>query len=337
MDSTWLQNMIARISSGFVLAFHEIPAARMELFLDTLSPVRVLHLSELVDRAKSGRSTAGLCAITVDDGVSSTVEGVTGLCGKRGWPVTFYLATGNIDTGAGMAYEWWRRIAPLLPGKRLELASGTLDFFRQEAVWELSSTLERLWHTAPLEDYRPFTMELVKAVARQERITIDDLRPEPSVTWERVAELSKDDLFRFESHGISHVAVSALSGDDLVSELKRSRDAVSEHTGRECRHFAYPFGSSRSIGPAAPAVARSFYDSAVTMRLGPVDASDPYLLPRIPLYPENSTFLARLKVALRCSRLSVSRRKRGYAGQPLAGGTRDIPAHQRSPQGTSCD
>jgi hypothetical protein len=53
-----------------------------------------------------------------------------------------------------------------------------------------------------------------------------------------------------------------------------------------------------SIGTAASAIARRFYDSAVTMSLGSVDRADPWLLPRIPLYAENSAVRARLKIAL---------------------------------------
>jgi peptidoglycan/xylan/chitin deacetylase (PgdA/CDA1 family) len=124
------------------------------------------------------------------------------------------------------------------------------------------------------------------------------------VTWEIVSELSKDDLIRFESHGVSHVAMSALSEDALALEMKQSRDAISDRTGRLCRHLAYPFGGPMSIGTLAPVMAQRFYDSAVTMNLGHVDAANPWLLPRIPLYPENSTLLALFKVALKCSRLA---------------------------------
>jgi hypothetical protein len=98
--------------------------------------------------------------------------------------------------------------------------------------------------------------------------------------------------------------MSALTEKELVFELRHSRDVVTERTGRECRHLAYPFGSPRSIGSLAPAAAARFYDSATTMTLGHVDSADPWLLPRIPLHPENSALRARLKVLLKCSGMS---------------------------------
>ena len=160
-------------------------------------------------------------------------------------------------------------------------------------------------------------MEIVEAVLRETGISTEELLPSPPISWEAVSELSKDDLFSFESHGISHVAMSALSEEALALEMKQSRDTISEHTGRPCRHLAYPFGSSMSIGVLPPAMAQRFYDSAATMDLGHVDAANPWLLPRIPLYSENSTLTARLKVALKCSRLTGFRAKPETNAQPF--------------------
>jgi peptidoglycan/xylan/chitin deacetylase (PgdA/CDA1 family) len=282
----------------------------MEELVDALDPVEVVHLSEIVDRAKTERSTAGLCAITVDDGMARAVAGTVGLCQRRGWPATFFLPTVNIDRGAGFAYEWWRQVQSLLPGRRLRLPSGSLDLSDPHMVSSLSVAMERLWHSAPLDLYAPLTMELVDAVAEELGVPMDTLRPPRPVTWEEVEQLAKNDQFRFESHGVSHVAMSALKDQELHWELKASRDKITEHTGRPCRHLAYPFGSQQSIGTLAPTVARLYYDSAVTMNLGGVDDADPWLLPRVPLYPKNSKTAARLKVLLTCSRLTNHRPKK---------------------------
>jgi len=69
--------------------------------------------------------------------------------------------------------------------------------------------------------------------------------------------------------------------------------------------LAYPFGSRQSIGARAAAEAARFYDSATTMNLGRVDSANPWLLPRIPLYPENSTLFARVKILIKCGTLTV--------------------------------
>jgi peptidoglycan/xylan/chitin deacetylase (PgdA/CDA1 family) len=293
---------MARSSRGFILAFHDVAPRKMEQLVDSLRPIEPVHLGEMVDRAKAGKPTTGLCAITVDDGTARSVTATAALCRRRRWPATFYLPTANLDSGEGLPYEWWRQVQPLLTGRRLSLPSGQLDLSNARTVGGLSSTMERLWHSAPLDLYHPFTMEIVAAVADELNVPIDFLRPPRTVSWAEVEDFARDEQFHFESLGLSHVAMSALSGQDLHRELRASRDAVTEHTGRVCRHLAYPFGSQQSIGTAAPVAARRYYDSAVTTNFGHVDAADPWLLPRIPLYAKNSTAMTRLKVLLHCSR-----------------------------------
>jgi peptidoglycan/xylan/chitin deacetylase (PgdA/CDA1 family) len=294
-----LQRFVAGFSRGFVLAFHEISAERLAELVDSLRPAKPIHLSELVKRSKEHKSTAGLLAITVDDGVGDNVRSLAQLARSRAWPITFYLPTQYLDTGEGMIFQWWRLLKPLLPRRRLELKSGVVDLSPPGSVEEMSKKMELQWHSQRLESYLPLTMELLEIVLREGGLTKSAIRPAPPITWAEVTELSKNDLIRFESHGVSHVAMSSLTGEEVAFEMKRSRDTVTEHAGRECRHLAYPFGNWRSIGARAVATAARFYDSAVTMSLGHVDFAHPWLLPRIPLYPENSTLLARLKILLK--------------------------------------
>lgn len=72
-------------------------------------------------------------------------------------------------------------------------------------------------------------------------------------------------------------------GSVLIAPMR----TLPAHSGRDCRHLAYPFGSWTSIGARAAAAAARFYDSATTMTLGHVEGANPSLVPRIPLYPEN--------------------------------------------------
>ena len=310
-----LSRLVTRFSGGFVLAFHEISPRHLADLVDCLRPARPIPLSEVVERSRNGKSTSGLFAITVDDGEGENVRALAQLFLSKQWPASFYLPTHYVDTGTGMMYQWWRRVKPLLPRRRLELRSGVLDLSSPGAVDALSRWMERSWHSQRLECYRPLTMELVELVAREMGLRQAAIQPDPPISWPEVAALSKSDLIRFESHGVSHAAMSSLNEDELVFEMKHSRDLVAEHTGRLCRHLAYPFGSPRSIGAQAAATAARFYDSAVTMSLGHVVSANPWLLPRIPLYPENSLRIARLKILLKCTTFDPLRTRRVDAEQ----------------------
>jgi peptidoglycan/xylan/chitin deacetylase (PgdA/CDA1 family) len=299
-----LQRAMARLSGGFVIAFHDIPPQYVTHLVDGMWPARPTQLEELVVRRKEGKSCSGLFAITVDDGVGENVRALSQVFKARGWPATFYLPTHYLDSGEPLAFQLWWRMKAHLPARKLQLKSGTLDLSRPGAIDALSRKVERMWYSERLEAYLPITLELMKVVAREMGVTGDQLEGPAPITWQEVAELGHDGLIRFESHGVSHSAMSALTEEELEFEMRKSQEIVSEHTGRPCRHLCYPFGSNRSIGTLAPKMARRFYDSAVTMNLGSIDAADPWLLPRVPLYEKNSLLFARMKILLKCTVLN---------------------------------
>jgi peptidoglycan/xylan/chitin deacetylase (PgdA/CDA1 family) len=290
--------MVKRLSGGFVLAFHEVPPARFIELVETLSAFRIVPLSELVKRISDGRSANGLFAITVDDGVGETVRSLAGVLRAKGWPGTFYLPTAYIDSGGGMPFQWWRRIAPLLPARPIRHDGQIIDLSPKGALAGLSRRMEREWRTQRPESYMPLLERLIEVASAEGGLTREQLQPAAAITPAEIRALGRNDLIRFESHGISHTAVSSMSPEGIAVEMQASRDRVAELSGHPCRHFCYPFGSPESIGPIAPVIARRFYDSATTMSLGSVDRGSLWLLPRIPLYPENSRIVAECKVVL---------------------------------------
>lgn len=292
------------------MAFHEISAERFTELIDTFDCFTPVAFEDLVRRVKRGLPTDGLFAITVDDAVGETVRSLCRVLTARSWPCTFYVPTSYIG-GDGMPFQWWYRIATLLPRRELRVGDRTLDLSRAGAVRSLGLEMERLWRTRPRCEYWPLLMRLVEAVERDTGMSRSAFHPPESISWSEVRELSKNPLISFESHGTMHVAVSSMSESELRREMRLSRELIEEHTGRACAHFCYPFGSSDSIGPIAPRVARQYYESAVTMELGGVDGADRWLLPRIPLYEKNSAAVAMAKVGLKCSHLLNGFRTRG--------------------------
>lgn len=321
------RRLMLRLSGGFVIALHDMPPERLDAFMEGFRPARCVPLPELVMRSKRGKPTAGLFAITVDDGVGDNVRALAQIFRARGWPATFYLPTDYIHTARLMPFQWWWRLKPLLPRRKLQLKSGPIDLSNFANLEALSKKVETMCRRERPEAYFPQIMELAEIVSRETGISTDELQaPDAPIPWAEVARLSRDELICFESHSVSHAAMSSLSEDELVFEMHRSQEAVEQHTGRPCRHFCYPFGSPESIGPRAPVVARRFYDSATTMSLGLVDGADPWLLPRIPLYPKNSVLVAQMKVLLKCSVLNPLGRKSKNAGQPPKGVVRQEQA-----------
>jgi len=306
MGVDFILHITRPMAGGFILAFHEIPPERFMAFVNALHRYRAVSLDEIVERQKRGRPTRGLFAITVDDGVGENVRALAGAMMEKGWPGTFYLPTGYIDTGIPMPFQWLRAIEPLLPARKIELKSGTIDLSRPGSKPALWRAMEHLWRRTAPGSYVPLIMELVEVAAREHDLAPNDIGAPAPITWAEVERLSRSDLISFESHGVSHTAVSGLTEREIEWELGHSARTISEHTGRRCRHFCYPFGCATSIGALAPAIAARCYDSAVTMYMGSVDGANPWMLPRIPLYPKNSMLFAGLKMLLKCTPLRAA-------------------------------
>jgi peptidoglycan/xylan/chitin deacetylase (PgdA/CDA1 family) len=281
---------------GYILAFHDLTAERFAALVTALVPDAPVHLDDLVTRVRRGESTRGLFAITVDDGVAATVRAVAAEANRRQWPVTFFLPTAYLDSGDAMPFQWLDAVSPWLSGLRIQTAEGTVDLTDTAARVAFLRRLTRLMYTRPADAYRPLILTLVQEVRRRH----PELRSPPApISWAEVTELSASPMLRFESHGVTHTAVSGLPIRELDRELRESRDRIAEHTGRPCRYFCYPYGGEISIGREAPARVARYYSAAVTMTRGRLGGADPVLLPRIPLYSRDSGAVARLKVVTR--------------------------------------
>ena len=291
-----VDRLLARLAGGLVLAFHNLPAPRFVAQVHALAPARPVSLDELLARHGRGESTAGLFAITFDDGVGETVRTVAAAARAEGWPVTFFIPTGYVENPDGMPFQWLRAVRPHLRAEVFTLSSRTLDLRAPGAIAAFVRATTRLMHTARREAYEPLVRELAEHLITTGRVARERLAPPLSISWEEMASLAREPLLRFESHGVSHTAVSALDAATLADELRASALAIRERTGVPCNHFCYPYGSRLSIGVTAPAVVACHYASAVTMERGRLARHDRYRLPRIPLYPGDEGAVARLKV-----------------------------------------
>jgi len=291
-----LQALTGKIFGGFILAFHDIGGDRFRELIDCLAPDEPVHLSEIVNRARQGKSTRGIFAITVDDGVGDTVRALSAVALHRHWPITFLLPTGYLDGPGRMTFQWLSPIVARVPPVRLEFRSGVVDLSTPVARRRFErGMIVRMTSGLP-STYAGVIDELVSYAVAKGWLSRERDTPPAPISWAEVTALSAHPVIRFESHGVTHIAAAALRADELDAELRQSQDRIRAHTGRPCRHFAYPFGSPESIGPVAPSVVAKYYDSGVTMSRGRLRHRDPFLLPRIPLYAEDIAGRARLKV-----------------------------------------
>ena len=291
-----LQAPLGRLRGGFVLAYHNLPAARFVEQITALAPSQPVALDDLVERHASGAATGGLFAITFDDGVGETGRAIAAVAASRQWPVTFYLPTRYLDEPGGMPFQWLRAIERHAPPVALEIEGRTIDLTTSETRRAFAKRMKTAMYTRPWAEYGPLLRAIAAQLVERRLVEGGKLAAPAAITWPEVATLARNPLVSFESHGVSHTALAALSDDEMERELVASQRAVAERTGRTCRHFCYPYGGPASIGDkAAPYVARH-YRSATTMSRGRLAQHPLALLPRVPIYPHDDAALVRLKV-----------------------------------------
>ena len=103
------ERLLSRFNGGFLLAYHNLPVDRFVEQVESYAGLNILPLPEMVARIRSQRSTAGCLAITVDDGVASTVRALSQVAVDRQWPITFYLPTQYLDEPLSPIHMLWTR------------------------------------------------------------------------------------------------------------------------------------------------------------------------------------------------------------------------------------
>lgn len=105
------------------------------------------------------------------------------------------------------------------------------------------------------------------------------------ITKEELRKMLSSELCSIGSHTVNHVMTRFTSEKKLRNELLESKNCLEALSGKEVRHFAFPYGSPRAVSLFdIKYVKEAGYESAATtlqIKLGCNYKKRKYLLPRI--------------------------------------------------------
>ncbi len=88
-----------------------------------------------------------------------------------------------------------------------------------------------------------------------------------SMTWEQIAAMSKDPLCTIGGHTVTHPAFNRLTKDEIVWEVSRGCERLSEYIDKEIMHFAFPYGTQNEVGERELDIMKQFdFKTIVTTR-----------------------------------------------------------------------
>ncbi len=88
----------------------------------------------------------------------------------------------------------------------------------------------------------------------------------PHFTWEQAKEMENSGIIDIQSHTVYHNDLSAISDENLVFELRKSRYMIYKYLGKKSDILAYPYGNfNEKVKQAAQ---KAGYKACVEIKLG---------------------------------------------------------------------
>ena len=269
-------NRSLEVSSEFLDRVITEVAARGYEFVD---------LDEAQRRVTAGGSARRFACFTLDDGYADNYLHALPVFRRHGVPFTIYLNSGLPD---GTTILWWRVLEQVLAAQ-------------DEVHVNIDGKEQRFYTRIPAAKYRAFKKiyehwrPLAPAIQRREchalgeRYGIDPITVgrQVALSWDQLRDLHASGLATIGAHTVSHTALTALTPEEIATELTADADAIERELGARPRHFAYPYGDVASAATREFRIVSELgFGTATTTRKGvlfPEHAQHLHALPRVSL------------------------------------------------------
>jgi peptidoglycan/xylan/chitin deacetylase (PgdA/CDA1 family) len=258
---TWGDRLAAALgrvtgTRGAVLCFHgldvagapahssmHVPAVLLERVVEAVYGLgTIVPLRDIVVRYLEGRSTAGLVALTADDGYASWL-GAEPFLRSHSLPLTIFAVSDALTTGRRF---WWDRIDESAPRarperwRRFEEECGVPKTYRLgQPASEGPARPLRQWILAEHAGRWPERLE--EPLARLEA-ELGPTTAQRSMTTSEFSGFLERTGAEVGVHTVSHAALPFLPDAEMAAEIKEGYDALQERFARTLPYLAIPFG-----------------------------------------------------------------------------------------------
>jgi peptidoglycan/xylan/chitin deacetylase (PgdA/CDA1 family) len=249
------------------------------------SGFEIVSLDEAHFRLIEGDYGKPFVCFTFDDGYRDNLEYAYPIFKRHNLPFAVYVPTDYAD---GRGDLWWLALEKVIvkvnalsvkiDGQQRRLRCGTLA--EKDAAFDTV-----YWWLRGIDETS--ARALVRDLCRDADFDPDALCIDLMMNWDEIRHLAADPLLTFGAHTRRHFALAKLTLAEARTEMIESVRRIERETGKECRHFSYPYGDEASAGPREFALIKEMgLKTGVTTRKGlihPRHAQELTALPRVSL------------------------------------------------------
>ena len=209
---------------------------------------KFVSIDEMVERALKGESLSRCLCFTLDDGFADQLNELVPVLLHYGAKPTLYVISDLID---GTAWPWDNQLAHMCwyakPGQyQLEVDGQVLNLVLND-IDSRKKTRRSLTRMAKLMP-RAGVLRLLQALQSSLQVAIPPTAPkeyQPS-TWQQLREYEAQGL-RVGCHAKSHFTFSALTDEEIVSELSFAQSRLEAELANPSKVFCYPSGTGKDF------------------------------------------------------------------------------------------
>ncbi|HWU76443.1 MAG TPA: polysaccharide deacetylase family protein [Rhodanobacter sp.] len=201
-----------------------------------------MRLGDVVKAVTSGQSvSANAVVVTFDDGYDDNYRVAYPILRELGVPATFFVSTGNIDSGLPYDYDWLVHMLLAATQPRITIDELAIDvpapstrISRRPLVNDVLRRLKMLDGSAQTA--------LIARLASDWRMPREQPHPNcQPMNWQQLREMHAAG-FEIGSHGVHHRMLAKLPQQELEFELRESKAVLERELGAPASLIAYPVG-----------------------------------------------------------------------------------------------
>lgn len=218
-------------------------------------------------------------AITFDDGYLDNFTNALPILTRYNLPATIYITTGFI---CREAFAWWLELWNLIIEKKIfilkyEKLNLNEDISSYNLKRKLYLELAKYFKNLPHAEHKKIFHILNN---NQFKTKFGDF----FLNENQLILLANSDLITIGAHTHTHPNLKALSYNDCMFEIKKSKDYLEKILRKKIKHFAYPYGAKEFFSIRESDMLKDMgFSTAVTTLTGQLKKDDNFFLPRIGL------------------------------------------------------